>query len=329
MTTLTMRPYAGEADLEAIAYLINACEAVDRMDSGTSVPELRRSFDNPLLDKERDIRLWEDADGQLIGYGRLWIPPTGEVIDGFLGFRVHPTARGNDLEKRIVAWAEGRLREVGQERGLLVKLRSGSRADNSERIAVIESCGFTRDRYFLTMERCLRRATPTLIEPIPEPQFPEDFTLRQVEGEQDAEAWVQMYNQTFIDHWNHHDATVKNFKHGLSQPNYKPELDLIAIAPDGTFAAFCECGIFPEENQRSGRNEGWIFGLGTRRGFRKQGLGRAMLLAGMQRLKAAGVEIAKLGVDTENPSGALRLYESVGFCQVHTNISFVKDVLVS
>ncbi len=319
MITVTMRPYTGEADLEAIANLINACEAVDRMDLGTSVPELRQEFDEPSLDKARDLRLWEDTDGRLIGFGQMWIPQSGEVIDGFVGFRVHPTARGGDLERQIVAWAEGRLREVGQERSVQVKLRSGSRTDKTDRIAILESCGFTADRYFFTMAR-------TLTEPIPEPQFPAGFTLRQVQGEQDAEAWVQMYNQTFIDHWNHHNATLENFKHGLTQPNYRPELDLIAIAPDGTFAAFCDCGIFPEENLRSGRNEGWIVSLGTRRGFRKQGLGRAMLLAGMQRLKTAGVETARLSVDADNPNGAGRLYESVGFRKLYTRIVYVKDV---
>jgi mycothiol synthase len=46
-----MRPYAGEADLEAIAHLINTCEVVDQTDSGTSVSELRQSFNDPSVDK--------------------------------------------------------------------------------------------------------------------------------------------------------------------------------------------------------------------------------------------------------------------------------------
>lgn len=56
MNTLTMRSYAGEPDLQAIADLINACEAVDRLDEGTSVCELRLEFDAPSVDKARDIR---------------------------------------------------------------------------------------------------------------------------------------------------------------------------------------------------------------------------------------------------------------------------------
>ena len=321
-----MRPYAGEADLEAIANLINACEAVDRIDSGTSVPELRQEFDEPSLDKARDLRLWEDTNGRLIGFGQMWIPQSGEVIDGFVGFRVHPTARGGDLERQIVAWAQGRLREVALERSVQVKLRSGSRADKTDRIAILESCGFAADRYFFSMARCLRRAAPTLTERIPEPQFPAGFTLRQVQSEQDAEAWVEMFNQSFIDHWNHHDLTVESYKHWRTDPDYRPELDLIAVAPDGTFAAFCYCHINPEDNKRNGRNEGWIGVLGTRRGFRNQGLGRAMLLAGMQRLKAAGVDTARLAVDADNPNGAGRLYESVGFRKLYTRIMYVKDV---
>jgi len=137
---------------------------------------------------------------------------------------------------------------------------------------------------------------------------------------------VEMFNQSFIDHWNHHDLTVESYRHWRSDPDYRPELDLIAVATDGTFAAFCYCHINPEDNKRKGRNEGWIGVLGTKRGFRKRGLGRAMLLAGMQRLKAAGVDTARLGVDSENPNGAGQLYESVGFRKLYTRIMYVKDV---
>ncbi len=133
-----------------------------------------------------------------------------------------------------------------------------------------------------------------------------------------------MFNQTFIDHWNHRDYTVEEYQHELNDLNYCPHLDLVATAPDGTLVAFCVGCIFSHKNQRNGRYEGWIGLLGTRRGFRQLGLGRALLLTEMHRLKAEGMETALLGVDSQNPSGALQLYQSVGFYQRHTNISFVK-----
>jgi len=57
---IVMRPYAGEADLPAIAELLNACEAVDRVDIGTSVDELRQEFAHPNLGAAHNICLWQD-----------------------------------------------------------------------------------------------------------------------------------------------------------------------------------------------------------------------------------------------------------------------------
>jgi|ERR687885_327705 mycothiol synthase len=319
MANLSARCYGGESDLTAIADLINTCEEVDRLDEGTSISELQQKFNKPSLDKSRDIRLWEDANGKLIGFAQLWISEPGEVIDGRLSFRVHPDARGGDVEAVAIAWGEVRMREVSVMRSSPVKLRSSARAEDGDRISVLTSCGFKADRYFFRMAR-------SLSEPIPEPQFPQGFALIEFAGEQDAAAWVEMFNQSFIDDWNHHDLTVDRFKYTLAKPDYRNDLNLIAVAGDGTFVAFCYCHISQEENDRTGRNEGWIAYLGTRRGFRKIGLGRAMLLAGLHRLKAAGVATAILGVDAENSSGALRLYESAGFHNFRDSISYVKDV---
>ncbi|MEG5173644.1 GNAT family N-acetyltransferase [Microcoleus sp. B3-D7] len=319
MANLSGRCYAGDRDLDAIAHLINICEEVDRLDEGTSISELQQEFNAPSLDLARDIRLWEDAEGKLIGFAQLSVSEPGEVIDGWLWFRVHPDARGGDVEAAAIAWGEVRMREVSAMRGARVKLRTYARAEDCDRISVLASCGFKVDRYFYRMAR-------SLSEPIPEPQFPEGFALRQFPGEQDAEAWVEMFNQSFIDHWNHHDLTVDKYKHELAKPDYRNDLDLIAVADDGTFVSFCYCEISVQECDRTGRNEGWIACLGTRRGFRKMGLGRAMLLAGLHRLKAAGVATAILGVDAENSSGALHLYESAGFHNIRDSISYVKDV---
>jgi len=319
MANLSARCYGGESDLSAIADLINTCEEVDRLDEGTSISELQQKFNKPSLDKARDIRLWEDANGKLIGFAQLGIVDLGEVIDGRLSFRVHPDARGGDVEAVAIAWGEVRMREVSVMRSSPVKLRSSVRAEDGDRISVLASCGFKADRYFFRMAR-------SLSGPIPEPQFPQGFALIEFPGEQDAAAWVEMFNQSFIDDWNHHDLTVDRFKYNLAKPDYRNDLNLIAVADDGTFVSFCYCQISVEECDRTGRNEGWIAYLGTRRGFRKMGLGRAMLLAGLHRLKAVGVATAILGVDTENSSGALHLYESAGFHNIRDSISYVKDV---
>ncbi|MBW4631291.1 MAG: GNAT family N-acetyltransferase [Iphinoe sp. HA4291-MV1] len=318
MTTITTRPYKEEADLETIAYLINICDTIDK-DEGVSVTELKTDINTPSVDRVRDLKLWEDADGKLIGFGFLWLTEPSETIDGFMSFYVHPSARGGDLETKIIQWSQERMHEVSQERSFPVRLLLGVRDYQNEHVAIVESNGFTRDRYFFTMER-------SLAEPIPQPQFPGGFTLRQMNGEQDAPAWVELHNQSFIDHWNYHPLTVENLKYWLNEPTYRPELDLIATAADGTFAAFCHCYVDPDYNARTGLNEGWVRILGTQRGFRRMGLGRAILLCGLHCLKAADMETARLGVDADNPNGALRLYESIGFRKKNTRIMYVKSI---
>ncbi len=312
-------PYTGEADLQPIADLFNACEAVDHLEEGTSVSELRVELASPDYDTTRDISLWRNSDGQLQGFARLWRPPIVETVEGRLFFKVHPSARQSDLGAQCLAWGEDRLREVAQAAGKPGILHVRVAEQDVEKIALLEKQGFSIDRYFFTMAR-------SLAEPIPEPTLPPGFSLRQSNGQADAEAWVAMFNESFIDHWNHHPLTLEQFLHDMTLPEYQANLDMIALAPDGAFAAFCYGCIYPEENERSGRDDGWIEVLGTRRGYRKIGLGRAMLRVGLQRLKAAGVESARLNVDAESLTGATRLYESEGFQTVATKISYVKQL---
>jgi mycothiol synthase len=310
------RPYAGEADLPLIAELINSCEMIDRLDDATSADELRLEFSTPGFDAARDLRLWQADDGQLIGFGQLWFHDQAADPDSFVWYKIHPSARGGDLDMQILAWAAGRTREVARERGVRLRLRAVAYPTEPERIALLESEGFGVDRYFWRM------ACP-LDDSIPEPRFPDSFTL--ISGPHDPEAWVQLFNESFVDHWNHVPKTAEEARHWQSDALYRPELNLVALAPDGTPAAFCWCEISAEQNALSERNEGHIGLLGTRRGFRSIGLGRAMLLAGMRVLRDAGADTAKLGVDADSPTGATRLYESAGFRTVMTRMLYGKD----
>ena len=58
--------------------------------------------------------------------------------------------------------------------------------------------------------------------------------------------------------------------------------------------------------------EGWVGVLGVRRPWRRRGLATALLYASFREIRSRGKPMAKLGVDAANPTGATRLYESVG-----------------
>ena len=332
MTTQTRfaaRAFAGEEDLAGAAELINTCNTVDQLkdEPYASATSMRQWWlEDPTLKPERDIRFWYDESGRTVALGVAFVAPPDEdqtVVDGHLFFRVHPEARNQGLEEALVDWAAARVRAVAAERSRPAHLRAGMHMTTPEYIAyrrtALEALGFSPVRYGYKMAR-------PLDQPLPDPQFPPGYTLRTLAGEAEHEQWVDMFNWSFIDHWNHHPLTPEQHQHWIGSPSYRRDGDLIGLAPDGAFAAFCRCQIDNEDNQHNSRNEGWIDALGTRRGHRKRGLGRAMLPAGMHWLKGQGITTAVLGVDAENPSGALRLYESVGFVVTDTTATYHKDL---
>ncbi|PSR15583.1 GNAT family N-acetyltransferase, partial [filamentous cyanobacterium CCP3] len=152
---------------------------------------------------------------------------------------------------------------------------------------------------------------------------PQGFTSRPTTADE-AVAWVELFNQSFVDHWHFTPMTLEDRQHRLTYPTYQPELDWAAVAPDSTLAGFCKGHIDHDDNAHKLRNEGWIGILGTRRGYRRLGLARAMLLQGLHQLHLAGMDTALLGVDSQNPNQAMGLYESVGFTVKETHLSYQK-----
>ena len=318
-SSITMRSDRGESDLQLIIDLFDACETVDRLELSISIDQLRLELEAPRIDRERDFSLWEDAKGELIGFGSLSMqePTPDNLADGNLWFVVHPIARSGDLESQIIAWAENRMGEVGRDRQGQPKLFTWSRDSRIDRIATIDRHGFKESRQFLFL-------TQAITETIPEPQLPTDFTIRAIDIKLDAQAWVDLHNQSFINTWNYQPLTVESYQHRRQDPDYLPELDLVAIDPDGKFASICLCVVDRTHNTFTGRQEGWVALLFTHPDFQRKGLARAMLLHGLHRLNALNIQIAKIGVDAQNPFGARKLYESVGFEHLYTNIAYVK-----
>jgi mycothiol synthase len=320
-TSFKTRTFKGEEDLQPLVDLLNAADAVDHTQDNFDVDTLRVWINQPGRDVERDIRVWEDSEGRVMAAAMLHIRPDETIAGAYYNWQVHPDVRETGLEDEILAWATERAQEASRELDKPGDLRAFSDRTNNYAMAHLERQGFAPARYFFQMRRPLKDG-----DPIPEPQFPEGYTLRHVANDEDVERWVECFNLSFIDHWDFHPATVERRKHRMSVVYYRPDRDLVAVAPDGTFAAFCLCSIDDEHNKRNNISEGWIDVLGTRRGHRNKGLGRAILLAGLQKIKENGIDDAMLGVDADNPTGALGLYESAGFSKYKSAIAFRKEL---
>ena len=126
--------------------------------------------------------------------------------------------------------------------------------------------------------------------PLNKPLIPRGFKIRHLSGSEEIEAYVALVNSAIPG-----ATSVETHQRWIETPEYIPELDLIAVADDGTFAAFCQSYYDPLELARSTRKEGWTDPIGTAPAYRKKGLARAIVLEALWRLKSRGIEDAVLG----------------------------------
>jgi len=286
--------------------LLVAARPADRIIDYPSPVDLREIL--ALGNVQDNTRLWFDAEGQIVAFA---------FVDHYnnLRFEINSQAAQPDTESEIVTWGVECIRRAMQERNESLTLDASCRDDDAERIALLERHGF------VMQEMRSLQIVRSLDGPIRRPQVPTGFSIRHVAGEQEVKALVALHRAAF----GTENMTVKERLAMMRVPEYDAELDLLAIAPDGRFAAYCMCSISQEENERTGRNEGYTDPIATHPDFQQQGLAQALLLTGFQKLKQRGIDTAVLGTSSENIA-MQRTAKAVGFRVQFTKLWFAKSV---
>jgi mycothiol synthase len=327
-----MRPYRDE-DLPRVTALINSVYEDYKVPLRVSEEELRVRMGGPRSDPPRQYVVVEGPSvpgvpsGMLVGYGAVRYDDDEEVGERmfFLRVVVHRAAEGLGLERaiaeRLLEIVRGYQADPEMKPLPKASLRAWAFEQLLEVRALWTEMGLREVRQFWTMAR-------PLTEPIDEPDAVDGVTIRPYRSSEDSEGARQAFNASFADHWDHHPVSPEDWEHWRNQPQARPDLSLLAEIDDapGTFAGFCIIEIFENDNKMRGVCEGWIELLGTIRGWRRMGLGRSLLLHGLHSLRSAGMETALLGVDSESPTGANRLYESVGFRIRSRDFSYACDL---
>jgi ribosomal protein S18 acetylase RimI-like enzyme len=153
-----------------------------------------------------------------------------------------------------------------------------------------------------------------LSEPFPEAPMPPGLEVRPVEAEH-IRPIFEASNEAFRDHWGIRDQSEEEYRSQIEDPDFDPKLWMVAWDGD-QIASVIHNFIDKQENEEYQRKRGYTEGICTRRPWRKRGLARSLLVRSMQMFKAMGMTETALSVDAENLSGALRLYESVGYRKV-------------
>jgi mycothiol synthase len=143
--------------------------------------------------------------------------------------------------------------------------------------------------------------------PPPAPVFPKAIAVRPMhEGEEERIHAAHM--SAFADHWEFHEQSFEQWRRWHRDRRFF-DASLWFLALDGAeIAGFALCG----EHYSGEPDFGWVELLGVRPGWRRRGLGEALLRHGLHELHARGFTRVGLGVDAENTTGAVRLYERVG-----------------
>jgi len=238
-------------------------------------------------------QLWEE-DGRVVAYGWLRLP-------GTLDWQVDP--RRPELVDDVLAWFEGEAQ--GET------LEASTIAHDAAGIESLRARGYEEmhdEPWYAFLERAL--------DDVPEPEPPDGYTLRTV-GDGDLEARVAVHRAAF----HPSRVTTESYANVMRTWPYRADLDCVAEAPDGSFAAYTLCW-YDDENR-----VGELEPVGTHPDHRRRGLARSVNLDALRRLRAAGAEraIVLCRGDDEYPAASL-LYESVGFRQHSRSVTFGKRV---
>jgi mycothiol synthase len=306
MTSIGRRRYAGESDRQAMM-AVAAASATENL----HVLDLPYRLSSWALDDPANVGLWAAADGQLVAWAVLQTPFW--AID--YAYRLE---LAEALHGEILTWADGRARAVlptsyGRPRWYVNVFST-----QAERTRDLERAGFANQEQSGAepwSKVLLARAAALPCDPV---VLPTGFSIRPLLGELEVEAYVELHRAAFASR----NMTRVWRRRTLQRPEYVPELDLVAEAPDGRLAGFCICWLSPTGPE--GRPGGQIEPLGVHAEFRSLGLSRALLAEGLGRLQRLGAE--QVYVETDScRSPALSLYLSAGFSPLRQILVYRKD----
>jgi len=300
-TAITRRPATRE-DAAAVAVLVAADETV-LLGRPSRVTEIDILDWWNRTDLESDSWLLEE-DGTLVGVG--WSEARDDELGMFVGI-VAQGAKGRGLGVALADLGESRVRAAG-----VARVQTWTLAPDAAAAELFRRRGYREVRRFYGM-------AIELAGPPPAPVLPEGLTL-DVFHSADGLAFHAALGEAFEDHWEHHPIPYEQWwEEKQRAPGFDPTLWF--VVRDGNEIA----ATVRNDPDREGG--GYVGALGVRRRWRGRGLGRALLLQTFGEFHRRGVNRVTLGVDAESPTGATRLYESVGMTVESETVVFEKALV--
>jgi len=286
---------ASDADIRAIHQLL------DRLGANATVIDFDEQVQ--LASIRAGIRIWRLTD-QVVGFAyvddfdNLWLD-TDDMTHGL-----------TELESEQVEWGITLQKKHNDEGGISAPLDSTCESHNLRRIRLLERFGFARQ--IVTTLRYSR----SLEEPVQVCPPPAGYQIRCIEGKDELGALVALHRAAF----GTDQMTIELRTAMMNSPQYRRDLDLVAVDPQGEMAAFCVCGIKRDRGQTGNTDP-----IGTHPGHLRLGLAKAVVTEGLFRLRELGVKVVMLGTSSENIP-MQRLAECLNYDRISEKFWFSREI---
>ena len=293
-------------DVEQAMALFNRwSRAVIGRDEFTHISSILDEWLASGADLAEDVRLVFAPNGELAGYIEVW-NNTKSITHLELWGRLDPEYEDLGIGTWMLLWAEQHalqaLPTVPAELRFAPQVGTYRQAVKAKKLFQDMGYQHFRSLYHMLID---------MDAPVPAAKFPDGIALRIYNPETDAEAVYRAEKEAFRDHFGFveepFDEGLKRWKNSREHEGFDPTLYFLAMDGD-EIAGVCICR--PQSTYDPER--GWVRSLGVRRPWRKRGIGLALLRHSFNEFYRRGKRKAGLGVDAQNLTGALRLYEGAG-----------------
>ena len=316
---LTARPLADD-DAAAVAALLAAAEQVDETGEYPDAEDVAEWWRGWGLDAAQDGLVVRDAAGVVVAYATVVASPTfRDAFPVYLEGRVRPDLRGRGIGRALLDWQLARGTALHAERhpevpGALTVEVPGTMSTLE---ALVRRAGLSAERWYREMQRPLTD--------LPEPRAVPGAELVPFTWDRDDEV-RRAHNAAFT---RHHGSSERNPEAWQAlftgQRSFRLDLSRLAVE-DGVVIGYVLAYVYEADTAARGTREVVLGQIGVLPQARGRGVASALIAEVLREAARHDCQGAALGVDTENVTGALRLYEALGFRAVRTRVSWALDL---
>ncbi|MFN2236819.1 MAG: GNAT family N-acetyltransferase [Anaerolineales bacterium] len=316
----TARPATLE-DIEELTDLVNEYWEVLTGIVKFSIDEMKNIFSTPGFDMESSLQVVLSPQEEIVACGLvldLGNPPVHPNVYGC----VRQGYEGRGLGTTILNWAEKRAAQAVERcpDQARVSMYVQTAPSHQATVHLLEKQGLTPVRYSWIMMKDLDGIPP-------KPNWPEGIRIQTFADYNHLETIIKAVDEAFQDHWGHVDHSdeaerLTRFRHQIeNDPDFDPSLWILAMDGD-EIAGLSLC----DPKMGTDRETGMVEPLGVRRPWRRKGLGLALLQYSFGEFLKRGYKRVALSVDTQNLSGATRLYEKAGMKVAREFVVYEKEL---